>query len=79
MRVYILNLQWIFLFAVSGVELSNPSGEGEKRLEEDSGPGILSCETLRIGEDFWYLTHWKGKSKIKTQQGRQNLEGRINK
>ncbi|CAK9320456.1 unnamed protein product [Citrullus colocynthis] len=43
-------------FLVSGVELSNPSGEGEKRLEEDSGLGILSCETLQIGEDFCNAT-----------------------
>lgn len=36
-----------------------------------------------LGRIFWFLTHWKGKeregrgkSKIKNQQGRQNLEGK---
>ncbi|KGN48603.1 hypothetical protein Csa_002719 [Cucumis sativus] len=54
---------------VSGVELSNPSGETEEKLEEDSGLGILSRETLQIGEDFWCLTHWKGKKKVLASGG----------
>lgn len=66
----------MFVFPVSGVELSNPSGETEEKLEEDSGLGILSRETLQIGEDFWCLTHWKGKKKVKKEPTRKTKSRR---
>lgn len=65
------NLQWMFVFAVSGVELSNQVEKVRTdSRERESGQGI--CETLWIGKDLWVLTHWKEgerkKSKIKTNK-----------